>query len=225
VNKICKMCKKELSINFFYSYKRKMRNGSYKEYYKIYCKKCEKLKRKPEYIKKCNALETTKLIKKEWKIKNYISQKEYCKKYYEKNKSIIKEKVRLSKRIYKRNRRKNDPFFRIRGNISNAILRALKKSKTLKGGKSILKHLEYNIIQLKEHLEKQFDDKMNWQNYGSYWHIDHIIPQSCLPYLSMNDINFKKCWSLSNLRPLDAKTNILEGVNRVRHSVHLEGEI
>ena len=26
--------------------------------------------------------------------------------------------------------------------------------------------------------EFQFVDKMNWRNYGSYWHIDHVKPRS-----------------------------------------------
>lgn len=69
---------------------------------------------------------------------------------------------------------------------------------------------------------------MNWKNHGSYnyqswddnnpltwtWNIDHIIPQSLLPFSSMNDENFKKCWSLNNLRPLSSKKNILDGNRR-----------
>ena len=27
-------------------------------------------------------------------------------------------------------------------------------------------------------LEKQFDDKMSWDNHGTYWEIDHIKPLS-----------------------------------------------
>jgi len=72
---------------------------------------------------------------------------------------------------------------------------------------------------------------MNWGNHGKYdpkkwdendpktwtWQLDHIIPSSDLPYLSMEDDNFKKCWALENLRPLSAKQNILDGVTRTRH--------
>lgn len=64
---------------------------------------------------------------------------------------------------------------------------------------------------------------MNWNNHGVYrsstwndqdpstwtWQIDHIIPQSKLPYDSMEHFNFKKCWDLTNLRPLSAKLNVL----------------
>jgi hypothetical protein len=46
---------------------------------------------------------------------------------------------------------------------------------------------------------------------------DHIIPQSKLQYTSMKDENFKKCWSLENLRPLSAKQNVIDGATRIRH--------
>ena len=66
---------------------------------------------------------------------------------------------------------------------------------------------------------------MAWSNWGKYdvktwddnnfatwtWNIDHIIPQDALPYTSMTDENFKKCWALENLRPLSAKVNIIKG--------------
>ena len=72
---------------------------------------------------------------------------------------------------------------------------------------------------------------MNWDNWGVYkangwndddqstwtWQIDHIIPQSTLPYSSMNDDNFQKCWALNNLRPYSAKLNNLDGVKRTKH--------
>ncbi len=32
-----------------------------------------------------------------------------------------------------------------------------------------------------------------------------------------NDEDFKKCWSLDNLRPLSAKQNLLDGNTRIRH--------
>jgi hypothetical protein len=93
---------------------------------------------------------------------------------------------------------------------------------------------------LKKYIEAQFslpanlidgEPWMTWENWTIYdpktwddnnpttwtWNIDHIIPRSDLPYTSMEDENFKKCWSLENLRPLSAKQNVLDGVNRIRH--------
>lgn len=62
-------------------------------------------------------------------------------------------------------------------------------------------YLEYTIDDLKRYLESQFNKNMIWDNYGQYWHIDHVVPQFDLPFSSMKDDNFKQCWGLSNLRP------------------------
>jgi len=59
---------------------------------------------------------------------------------------------------------------------------------------------------------------MNWGNHGSYWHIDHIRPHSEFKYFSMEDEAFKECWALTNLRPLEAEQNKLDGSIRVRHT-------
>jgi hypothetical protein len=67
--------------------------------------------------------------------------------------------------------------------------------------------LGYNIDVLRLHLEKHFKDGMTWENYGE-WHIDHVIPVSVFNFQTIDDIDFKKCWSLSNLRPLWAKDNL-----------------
>mgnify|MGYP006320042627 FL=1 len=91
--------------------------------------------------------------------------------------------------------------------------------------------MDYSIKELREHLEKQFEPWMNWNNHGRYnllswnendsstwtWQIDHIIPQSVLVYSSMEEDNFKKCWALNNLRPYSAKLNLTDGVTRSRH--------
>lgn len=126
---------------------------------------------------------------------------EYQRKYYENNKDDIIQR----KNKYEKDRRQSDPLFRLRKNCSRAINRILRGTKN---NASILDYLPYTIEELKQHLEKQFDDKMTWDNYGRYWHIDHIIPQSKLLYASMIDENFKKCWALENLHPLEAIANI-----------------
>lgn len=56
--------------------------------------------------------------------------------------------------------------------------------------------------------EKQFIDGMSWGNHGkcnkgnTTWHIDHIIPKSAFNITSVDDFDFKRCWALSNLRPM-----------------------
>jgi hypothetical protein len=95
-------------------------------------------------------------------------------------------------------------------------------------GKYVLKYISYTMKELKQHLENQFEYWMTWENHGKYntkmwddndqstwtWNIDHIVPQSHLPYDSVDHPNFKKCWALENLRPYSAKQNIIDGNRR-----------
>lgn len=118
---------------------------------------------------------------------------------------------RAKKLEWERRQRAENPFFAIKSNMSRAIRHHLTKEGGSKFGKTTLDCLPYTIEKLKEHLESQFDDKMSWENYGSYWHIDHKFPQSRLPYDSIEHPNFKKAWSLENLQPLEAIENIKKG--------------
>ena len=155
--------------------------------------------------------------------------------YYEANFDrirVVKETYRLT---HKEERNENqrlryatDPHFRLRMNLSTAIFGFLKKNDSSKGNKSIMEYLLYTIEELQAHLEKQFEFWMTWENQGRYdrkvwddndsstwtWQIDHIIPHSLLPYISMDDDNFRKCWALENLRPLSSKQNLIDGNRR-----------
>jgi len=228
MDKVCKFCNKNKDISNFSIKNRKNKKGLIKSYYSIYCKECSNLKIKlwrqkhPEKTKIYNKSLSAKLSKEKWLIKNKEKRRIYQQLYYKNNinkhKEISKtEKFKNYKKNYKNNKKKTDPVFRMRHNISNAILKALKKGKSNKAGQSILKYLGFNLQDLKNHLEKQFNAQMSWDNYGIYWHIDHIMPQSNFPYISMEDENFKKCWNLNNLRPLEAKQNMIDGAQRTRH--------
>src|ERR1700676_1681637 len=167
MNKICTFCQIEQDISQFGIKKRKIRNSDNKNYISIYCKKCEALKsklwrqRNLEKVKTQNNSLTHKGSRKIWLINNNDKKKKY--------------------------KRHSDPIFKLRDNISNAVLKALKRGKSSKAGRSVLKYLNYTIIDLKVHLESHFDINMTWDNHGIYWHIDHIIPQSDLPYTNMSD--------------------------------------
>ncbi len=110
-------------------------------------------------------------------------------------------------------RRLTDPNWKLRKNISIAICNSLRDSDNKKQSSCFL-HLGYSLEKLKKHLESQFEPWMNWDNWGKIssnkrtWNIDHIYPQSKLPYDSMEHPNFVKCWSLQNLRPLCSLENV-----------------
>jgi hypothetical protein len=134
----------------------------------------------------------------------------YKKKWRKANKNKINSQYR--------DRLKSDPIFKLRKNCNRSINHILKQNNSSKNNNSFLSFLPYSIDELKSHLEKQFDFNMSWNNYGTYWELDHITPQSDLPYSSMTDDNFKRCWNLSNLRPLTVKENRSDGATRKRHN-------
>jgi len=166
--------------------------------------------------------------------KYHTTHKEQEKEYYINNSEMIIERNSIYRINHKKeisiklNEKRKDPLIKLRHNISNVIRWNIKFPKK---EKSCLKYLLFTIEKLKLHLEAQFAPWMTWENWGLYnrktwndnnpstwtWQIDHIIPQSDLPYYSMEDENFKKCWALSNLRPFSAKQNIIDGSQRVRH--------
>lgn len=137
--------------------------------------------------------------------------------YYQKNKEKLrkqrkeynqKSEVKERKNKCKRLRRKTDPQYKLDGNISRVIVKSIKQNKNNRHWENLV---GYTLNNLKNHLEKQFNEKMNWGNYGSYWHLDHIIPKSWYIYTKPEDIGFKMCWGLENLQPLKAKDNWSKG--------------
>lgn len=112
-----------------------------------------------------------------------------------------------------RNRRKNDPAWKLKKNVGSSIARSM-ASRGNKKEASCFEYLDYTAEELRVHLEEQFEPWMSWENWGKAsnsertWHIDHIYPHSKLPYDSLEHPNFKKCWALENLRPLCAIENI-----------------
>jgi len=90
--------------------------------------------------------------------------------------------------------------------MSTAIYHALKTNK----GRAHWEDLVgYSLDDLIIHLEKKFIKGMSWDNYGK-WQIDHSIPVSVFNFKTAEDIGFKRCWSLTNLKPMWAVKNIIK---------------
>jgi len=176
---------------------------------------------------KYNSKPETKINMRKYRIINRKKLRKKEKEWREKNPDKHKE---IAKRKSAKQAKK--PMRRLRTNVSRSISLRLKRVGVYKGGKSSFDFLPFTLDELRKHLESQFEPWMNWGNYGVYkvstwkdnditswkWQVDHIKPHSEFPYISMEDENFKKCWSLSNLRPLSAKQNILDGSYRNRHA-------
>jgi len=158
-----------------------------------------------------------KIADKKWRDDNkeYISQKH--KKWEEQNKehliNYIKEyrennvdKIRQIKRDYQRNRKHNDPLYKLISNFRTAIYQVLKESNVEKN-KHYFDILQYTPESLINHLESQFEENMNWENYGE-WHVDHKLPITSFNIQEMGDEEFMRCWSLDNLQPMWGTDNI-----------------
>jgi hypothetical protein len=139
---------------------------------------------------------------KKWSEKNKEYLTEYHKQWREKN----IDKHREYKRKYERNRKTNDPLYKLISNFRTAIYQVLKENRVDKN-KSYFDVLQYTPEQLISHLEKQFTSEMTWDNYGQ-WHVDHILPITSFNIIEMGDDEFMKCWGLNNLQPMWGVENI-----------------
>lgn len=82
------------------------------------------------------------------------------------------------------------------------------KAKGFKKEVSLRKYIGLGPLEFRKHIENQFDENMNWDNYGSYWHLDHIVPIS---YFDPNDTDqLKVALNYNNLAPLEAKKNMIK---------------
>ena len=148
----------------------------------------------------------------QWNLKNpdkkadYYHNKGGRQKAYECRKKHSKELAQ--KKTFRMN---NDPKFKLDFTISARIRTCLKSQGGSKAGKQWESCVGYSLQDLHSHLESLFDDSMTWENFGSYWNIDHFFPKIWYKYNSTEDGEFKKCWSLKNLQPLSQKENSSKG--------------
>lgn len=206
--KKCSKCKLEKPLDFFYKHKRSADGLTYE------CRECNVASQRERYKNNPESRKKTLDRNNRWKNNDPDRYSKVRKKIEEKRSGSFQRKE------YNRNLRaklRTDPIVKIKESISNGILKGLKRSFGSKAGQPAFDALGYTPDQLKEHLEKQFQPWMNWDNYGRYeegklkWQIDHIVPHSSFCYTSMQDEAFKKCWALENLRPLEAIENIKKG--------------
>ena len=207
----CTTCEIEYPCNGEYYHKKaKSPTG-----YATRCKSCCK-----EYQKKYYSKNKDKAIDRatKWNSNNKERRNRRWKERYDTDEVFREKHIKSYKKSMKkdsnketRNKRvslyRKDPDYKLRELVSSSVYYGLKKQGGHKDT-SCWEYLPYSKKQLREHLENQFDEHMTWENHGSYWHVDHIYPQSLLPYDTLDHPNFLKCWSLDNLQPLKGSENI-----------------
>ena len=136
---------------------------------------------------------------KNWRMSNQEKVQEYKKAYNEKN----KDKMRVYMNNYQKNRYVNDLNYHIKS-LLNARLRSYVKKET-----QTLEYINCSIEQFKSWIEYQFDSNMSWENMGSYWHFDHVVPCASFDFSKQDEIY--ECYNWTNIRPLEKIENISKG--------------
>jgi len=103
------------------------------------------------------------------------------------------------------NRRKTDPHFKLKQNLSHRVYKALNG---ITKSKRTMELVGCTIEKLWKHLEKKFTKGMTRENHGK-WHIDHIKP--CALFDLTDTEQQTVCFHYTNLQPLWAIDNIKKG--------------
>lgn len=112
-------------------------------------------------------------------------------------------------------RRDSNPHIKAwRSLLKNFLLRKNKKKQN-----KTHDLLKYTAEDLKEHINALFKDGLSWSNYGD-WHIDHIVHLT----LFKDDTPAHIVNELSNLRPLEAKSNIARHNNIDEDCLNMMGK-
>jgi hypothetical protein len=207
--KICDTCEITKSIDKYRKYTDK--DNSYSKT----CKKClneqDKLRKKiarqkklETFMAKCEMCEEEKTLKEFSKLKKFYKKK-ICISCYPK--FLSKQKNEWCKHETATNIN-----YRLKKSLAARLRNVLNKNDLT------MNYIGCNIQYLREWFEYNFTSEMCWDNYGSYWSIDHIIPV-CKFDLTNEDEKFK-CWNWSNLMPVtvnfnSSKKEILE--NQVKY--------
>ena len=137
-------------------------------------------------------------------------KKKQIKEYAERNRESLNRKkleyMRSEKGVALIRKYRKYPINKIKHNLRKRMRDFLKKAKAETMSVSGL--IGCNSLEFKHHIEKQFRRGMTWDNYGTHWHVDHILP--CASFDHTNKKQVAQCWHYTNLRPLRASENMLK---------------
>lgn len=182
------------------------------------------------YRKKYKLLHPDKVqeAKKNYLLNNPEKRKESTKKYRDTHKKRVKEAalkwvrenpdkvIKIKNKFkelrptydsdYQKKRRATDIAFNLKCKMHYAVWRTIRDKK---GFIRWEKLVGYNSDKLIQRLKETMPNGYGWDDVlTGKLHIDHIIPVSAFNITSPNDIDFKKCYALTNLRLLPASENL-----------------
>uniref|UniRef100_A0A6C0KU54 Uncharacterized protein n=1 Tax=viral metagenome TaxID=1070528 RepID=A0A6C0KU54_9ZZZZ len=192
-----KMCEKCAQTKPIDKYRKRSENS-----YAKTCKKCmnemDKIRKKnlrqkkaETFLAKCEKCNEDKALKDFAKLKKFYKKK-ICN-------SCYPDFLREQKTEWCRNESKKNINYRLKKSLAARLRNVLFKTDTT------MNYIGCNIQYLREWFEYNFTSEMNWDNYGSFWSIDHIIPV-CKFDLTIQDEKLK-CWNWTNLMPVKVTYN------------------
>lgn len=140
--------------------------------------------------------EKKRLVARNWKTNNRERHRIQCLQWIKDN----PEKVKISRR-----KELLKPKNKAKRNLRSRF-KDLMKNVREGGSSSFSSTIGCTTSQLAKHLESKFKRGMTWENYGTHWHVDHILP--CASFDHADPKQVKQCWHWTNLEPLEAKKNL-----------------
>lgn len=194
--KICSRCKEPKSLFGGFFRAKKEPCG-----FQSACKGCHR-EENDRYKENSGGRERINLNQKRRRLENPAQARGYTQKY----KQWLTPKRKAAQNKYQSARRLLDPDFKLRGNLRNRIVKALQGKAKSKTTESLL---GCSFDFLKQWLEGQFENGMNWTNYSLRgWHVDHKIP--CAKFDLVDPEQQAACFHFTNLQPLWAKDNLVK---------------
>jgi hypothetical protein len=137
-------------------------------------------------LAKCEKCDEEKPLKDFAKLKKYYKKKIclYCYPLF----------LREQKNEWCRNKSNNNINYRLKKSLASRLRNVLTKNDTT------MNYVGCNIQYLRKWFEYNFTEEMNWDNYDSYWSIDHIVP-TC-KFDLMDETEKMKCWNWTNMMPV-----------------------
>tara|TARA_R110000782_G_C14670409_1_gene398919 strand:+ start:212 stop:718 length:507 start_codon:yes stop_codon:yes gene_type:complete len=143
----------------------------------------------------------------QYRSSKYMIENDYYTKWCENNRDKIKEYNQKHKeyhRLWNQQQRRENIQFRLKDSIRSRIYQSvLNKSDSSRDilGCSIEEYVVY--------LGRMFDKNMSWDNYGTYWEVDHIKPISSFNLTKDDEV--KDCFNYKNTQPLSVDENRKKG--------------
>lgn len=130
-------------------------------------------------------------------------------------KSNNKDKIRDYERERVRTKRVEDIQYKLCSDVCGRTRTMLKTTQSNKHNNLV----GCTPATLKKWLQFQFSKCMNWDNYGEYWEIDHVVPLSIFNMVHKSQQVLACNWT--NMRPIQVEVNKLKS-NSIQQDVIFE---